>query len=88
MTLGYLIIAEQMFTMSMTFADYEARSLKNLGHLASLQDDMPRALTFYKKSLEKESNWEIAYQIGLILLGDKPQEALDSFCLAIDLAQS
>jgi hypothetical protein len=49
---------------------------------------MPRALTHYKKSIEKESNWELAYQIGLILLSEKPQEALDNFCLAIDLAQS
>jgi hypothetical protein len=36
MTLGYLIIAEQMFIKSMAYGDYEARSLKNLGHLASL----------------------------------------------------
>ena len=36
MTLGYYIIAEQMFLKCLQFKGYGANALKNLGNLASL----------------------------------------------------
>lgn len=36
MTLGYLIIAEQMFTKCLDVKGFEAKSLRNLGNLATL----------------------------------------------------
>ena len=36
LTLGYLIIAEQMFTKCLSKAGSEAKALKNLGNLASI----------------------------------------------------
>jgi hypothetical protein len=36
MTLGYLIISEQMFIKCLAFQGYEARALKNLGDLSTL----------------------------------------------------
>ena len=51
LTLGYYIIAEQMFSKCLLTPGYVAKALRNLGNLASLQDDQERALHFYKKSL-------------------------------------
>ena len=36
LTLGYLIISEQMFIKCLAFQGYEARALKNLGDLSTL----------------------------------------------------
>ena len=48
LTLGYYIIAEQMFSKCLLTPGYVAKALRNLGNLASLQDDQERSLHFYK----------------------------------------
>ena len=88
MSLGYLIIAEQMFAKCLAHPNYKAQALKNLGNLTSLQDDLDRALQYYQQSLEVQTTWELAYQVGLILLNHckDTQMALEHFCLSIDIA--
>jgi len=45
-------------------------------------------VNYYRQSLEIEGSWEVAYQIGLILLTKlkQPTQAVDYFVHALDIA--
>jgi hypothetical protein len=47
LTLGYYIIAEQMFIKCLLYPGFEAQAFKCLGDLASLQDDTDKTLFNY-----------------------------------------
>ena len=88
MNLGYLIIAEQLFTKAHYHPGFEARSLRLLGELAHSKKDYPKALHFWQQSLTIETTWDLAYQTGLLLKDHMcdTSMALEHFSLAIDLA--
>lgn len=88
MNLGYLIIAEQMFTKAHYHPGFEARSLRLLGELAHSKKDYAKALHFWQQSLTIETTWDLAYQTGLLLKDHMcdTSMALEHFSLAVDLA--
>jgi uncharacterized protein HemY len=61
MTLGYLIVAEQMFSKAHLTPEYAPSALKYLGDLALHKLDYDAALHYYKQSLQLNPTWEMAY---------------------------
>ena len=67
LALGYLIIAEQMFSKCISFLGYEAKSLNQIAAIAEVQGDTEKAVKLYIESLEHQNDWKVAYQVGLLL---------------------
>lgn len=86
--LGYLIIAEQMFTKLLAFPDKECIALKLLGDLAKKQDNPERAIECYRASLEiDQTQFKLSFEMGSLLLQLKnPTDALDFLTYAINQA--
>lgn len=87
MKLGYLIIAEQMFTRCLNFTEYEPEAQKELGYVYKDQGSVEAAIECFKKSLELESTPEKAFEIGKLYFSQHLFcEAIEFYNYAVDMS--
>jgi tetratricopeptide (TPR) repeat protein len=61
LALGYLLIAEQMYTRCSEHAGHQAECWTKLAEIAMLQGDPDKALRLFEQSFERERTWRTAH---------------------------
>lgn len=87
--LGYLILAEQMFSNCLSFSEVATKAQRQLALVYREQGKNTLASEAYKKILESEDDHEVAFELAQLLAsGQSYDQALMYFSRCIELAKS
>jgi len=76
-----------MFARCLGYEEHEQLATKQLGFVYKDQGRLDLAIEFFKKALEMDSTFDMAFEVGKIYFKlEQLTEALDYFTYSIDMA--